>query len=462
VKTIKKKGGYKMMKLRNCLIGVLSIICSLWLVGNSYAWYEDEQAAVLTDDQVAYLTSYIHNLSWSPDGRKIAFSGFLSVFGQPADIYVVNVDTKEIVNLTNTPDIDEAGPIAWSPDGGEIAYVVIEQVERSRQQIFDIPHIWIMNSDGTNRRLLLNRPCDNPVWSPDGEFLLVSAEIGGPWGTSWEPVLVRKNGEEIRLMGFSGYPLSWSPDGRYILFYSDEEKENESIAYGVLYRYDLQTNQIAKLTTEDEDVMAGEFFRNIPKLWYYDQHIENVVFMDIDGSNKVVAPDLPDEFFITFGIGQKVPSPDGSKIACVASSSTPPIYVPPYNIYIMNSDGTGVEQITFFTGIQEKGQAVGVGAYAGNIFNHLRYYKVIAKNVGNLSKDMPGNALHREGIHKSEKDSQMFEKSNKQTSKIAIKPPLADNKEKRQPSRAPALPIAASITLPALSYALWKLLRILA
>jgi hypothetical protein len=55
---------------------------------------------------------------FSPDGRLIAFSASRGVV---ADIYTVNVDTREVVNLTNDDFADYAP--TWSPDGKSIVYM---------------------------------------------------------------------------------------------------------------------------------------------------------------------------------------------------------------------------------------------------------------------------------------------------------------------------------------------------
>ncbi len=55
--------------------------------------------------------------SWSPDGRRFAFS---STHEGNQEIYTANADGTGLVRLTNSPGID-AHP-SWSPDGRSIAF----------------------------------------------------------------------------------------------------------------------------------------------------------------------------------------------------------------------------------------------------------------------------------------------------------------------------------------------------
>jgi Tol biopolymer transport system component len=55
-------------------------------------------------------------------------------------------------------DTDTYGPISWSPDGKQLAYQGFGN------------NIGIINADGTNNRLLIDG-CGNPDWAPTGEIL---------------------------------------------------------------------------------------------------------------------------------------------------------------------------------------------------------------------------------------------------------------------------------------------------
>ncbi|MHC4440861.1 MAG: hypothetical protein ACYS3S_26225, partial [Planctomycetota bacterium] len=103
------------------------------------------------------------SLSWSPDGKKIAFS-------RRSEIYVMNTDGSEQKNLTNNPAIDNSP--SWSPDGKKIAFVSNRdenlKYRNRNEQNFEI---YVMNADGSEQKNLTNNPARDwdPFWSPDGK-----------------------------------------------------------------------------------------------------------------------------------------------------------------------------------------------------------------------------------------------------------------------------------------------------
>ena len=69
----------------------------------------------LTNDKVNYFSP-----KWSPDGKHIVY-----VDSATNDLYIMDADGENKVNLTNTFEYAEAYP-SWSPDGNKIAYMAVK------------------------------------------------------------------------------------------------------------------------------------------------------------------------------------------------------------------------------------------------------------------------------------------------------------------------------------------------
>ncbi|HEX5736006.1 MAG TPA: winged helix-turn-helix domain-containing protein [Blastocatellia bacterium] len=156
--------------------------------------------APLTQD-----TSYRKAIpSFSPDGRKIAYTEFRG--GANPDIWVMDADGKNPVQLTNDPAIDWAPN--WFPDNDQIAF----QSNRQGKQM-----VWSISTRSGRERLLLDPGQDIsfPKLSPDGKQVAFNSINGGTiniWTASIEggqPVQLTSDEETM------GWPC-WSPDGRLI------------------------------------------------------------------------------------------------------------------------------------------------------------------------------------------------------------------------------------------------------
>jgi hypothetical protein len=97
-------------------------------------------------------------LAWSPDGTKIAFSGWVAPDGR-YDIFVMNFNGSGLVQLTHTTaGAGSSGP-TWSPDGTQIAF----WSDRESEGV----NVWVMNADGSGAapRTASGKARD-PAWQP--------------------------------------------------------------------------------------------------------------------------------------------------------------------------------------------------------------------------------------------------------------------------------------------------------
>jgi Tol biopolymer transport system component len=159
------------------------------------------------------------SLSWSPDGSKIAFD-------EKHDIFTINIDGSNLVNLTNHPALDIEP--SWSPDGSRIMFI-------SSRVFYLTMHI--MNADGSDVRAL---PSDeelwdmSPDWSPTGDKIafIVHSEVH-------IPIVYIANADGTNRQPFDGSGSGsahrnkprWSPDATKIVFNIWDYFSNDSEIY---------------------------------------------------------------------------------------------------------------------------------------------------------------------------------------------------------------------------------------
>jgi Tol biopolymer transport system component len=134
--------------------------------------------------------------SWSPDGKRIAFT-------KGSSVAVVNADGSDahLVPGTDT-DAYSADP-AWSPDGRHLAYVRNDGV-------------YIVAATGSTPRRIVKAVFPfSPAWSPDGR--LIAYGYGTDYGNGSRLGFVRPDGSHNRRVrgGLTqNERVDWSPDGR--------------------------------------------------------------------------------------------------------------------------------------------------------------------------------------------------------------------------------------------------------
>ena len=109
-------------------------------------------------------------ISWSPDGKRIAFEANLDGLW---DIYVMDTNGSDAQRVTQAPNESaQSSAPAWSPDGQKIAF------DSTRDGNFEI---YVMDADGSNvQRLTHHDKVDaRPAWSPDGRRIVFHSSRDG-------------------------------------------------------------------------------------------------------------------------------------------------------------------------------------------------------------------------------------------------------------------------------------------
>jgi TolB protein len=151
---------------------------------------------------------------FSPDGQHVIMS-LQDADGRNSNIFVLDLRSKDMKQLTNTPAINTAP--SYSPDGSQITF---ESDRGGAQQVY------VMNADGSgqNRISFGNGRYSTPVWSPDGQNIAFTKQAGGKFSIG-----VMKpdgSGERILTEGYHNEGPTWAPNGRVLMFFRDSAGEN--------------------------------------------------------------------------------------------------------------------------------------------------------------------------------------------------------------------------------------------
>ncbi len=165
--------------------------------------------------------------AWSPDGSRIAF---VSDREGSSDLWLVNVDGSGLTNLTTRHDVDPAGweipataELSWSPEGTRIAFAAhnqgIQVISADGSELVRLSqlHAASLEDQEGNVTGTIDVSLDfGPMWSPDGERIAYLVGAG-------ELHVMRADGTADAWItgGTKGTEVSyfaWSPEGKRIAF----------------------------------------------------------------------------------------------------------------------------------------------------------------------------------------------------------------------------------------------------
>ena len=151
-------------------------------------------------------------LAWSPDGGRIAV-----IVGVVKD---ATIDVSLMIYNTNS-GIDRAMPISgdlamglplrnagltWSPDGRYLAFIpVFSALDHTNNEIY------LIQINRTREQILVQseEPISSYAWSPDGKWLAYSAGVE-VWAASLD-AFERNRDDQVQIAPSGGFNLSWQP-----------------------------------------------------------------------------------------------------------------------------------------------------------------------------------------------------------------------------------------------------------
>jgi Tol biopolymer transport system component/DNA-binding winged helix-turn-helix (wHTH) protein len=144
-------------------------------------------------------------LSWSPDGRWIAYSDTAGDGGDGNRSFMMNVETLESHEFPHDPSCRHEGSLTFSHSGQELAMICVHNTSSYEYLVTDL--------QGKSKRSLttLHDFLTVPVWSGDDKFLIVAEATTR--GNEFEELPVR-DGEVRTLSPTTGDWPAISLDGR--------------------------------------------------------------------------------------------------------------------------------------------------------------------------------------------------------------------------------------------------------
>ncbi len=297
-------------------------------------------------------------------GSERALQGQISVASSEDgdwEIYLVNVGNQRAYRLSENRAYDSG--LVWSPDGRSSVRTT-EWVSGETKELLTLdedglPQVEITevtgdrellrtNLDGTEQFLTENNvPDQSPAWSPDGNQIAFVSELTG----DYEIHVMDADGSDVRQLTASpreDWQPSWSPDGKHIVFTSVRTGDWE------IYVMDSDGANVHQLTERPGVDWTPDWSPDGQQIVFASNGIPGVIevadeavldkpettpwdiyVMNPDGSSvKRLTDDPGNDIEPTW-------SPDGKYIAFASDRSGP------LEVYVMNADGSDQEGINW-------------------------------------------------------------------------------------------------------------------
>lgn len=282
---------------------------------------------------------------WVPEGDKIAYMATDSWYNW--DIYLLDVDRRLSQKLVGGEQYERYP--SWSPDGRYLTY------HSNQRGTYDL-YIRDMQTGETRRMPLSIRSQSYneamPQWTPDGETIAFHANEGGMYniyltdidGEIQNQVTFNQLGNAIRLM--------WSPDGSQAVYAADDET-------GVMNLYIVDTDDLLNNRPGNPlpgTPMTGETYSDS---WFpaWSPDGEQILFISRDTGDAdvyIMNTDGSNVRNLTNSIGVEETQPAWTPDGRIIFSAN---YRGSQDLWMMNADGSNLRRLTFDDNAAEEAPA---------------------------------------------------------------------------------------------------------
>ncbi len=235
-------------------------------------------------DELKDASKYINSWAVSPDGKR-------AVFGARGDVYTVPAKSGITRNLTKSSGVHDRN-VEWSPKGEFISFIS----DRTGED-----EIYIQNQNGMEDAIQLTFDSDtykyNPIWAPDGKYLLWGDKMGRLNLINIDTKNIEKVDEseawEIR-------DYNWSPDSRWIAYTLPQ-----SFTVNRIFIYNIQSGETKPVTDSWYDSGQPSFDSNGKYLFFTSARDFNPIYSRTEWNHAY--RDMSSIYFIT--LEKSTPSP---------------------------------------------------------------------------------------------------------------------------------------------------------
>ena len=261
-------------------------------------------------------------------GRIVFWRMFSRYVGAERELYIMNPDGSGLTLLTGGVVADRGFP-SVSSDGTQLAFTASHEGNDD---------IYILNIDDGQLINLSNNPARDwePTWSPDGTQLAFASDRDG----DWEIYVINVDGSgQTKLTDnlISDRNPDWSPHDAKIAFYRATPESSPADLDGDLFVINSDGTGIQQLTdSSDVQVLGAKWSPDGSRIVIQD--LRDIYVTNGDGSGLTNLTDSPRQS-IWFSW-----SPDSSRLAFQEGEGDIDTYN--LDIYIINADGSGLMRLT--------------------------------------------------------------------------------------------------------------------